>query len=312
MPICPQPISATLTLTLTCFPSGTVIGPQAFAVAVPTTPGAQPVGGPVNFVIPAGVFPPGSPPQICLVVGTYTVTFSDGVALAGVGDTEVCIVPPSSLDTSVPQLEMRYLPTDGLGYRNCRRGDQANFYFLVANNDPDQSVDLDLSSIGRQISQLPQGFTASNAYENDVYSISLPEQGTDTYPAAFAEDLLPGELLKEPDPSIPNDQFLSRSFTLQPCEAIIICIAMRSYGMCADGSCNERLVKVEGIFANGDPALACASTLLVVDNAPAKSVLCEIDDAVKAGEGASATWSPASYADGNGPIPHAETFAKAI
>ena len=62
-PICPQPTAATLSLTLTCFPSGTVIGPQFFPVALPATPGAQPVGGPLNFVIPAGVFPAGSPPR---------------------------------------------------------------------------------------------------------------------------------------------------------------------------------------------------------------------------------------------------------
>ena len=308
-PICPQPVAATLNLTLTCFPSGTVIGPQAFAVATPTFPGAQPVGGPVNFIIPAGVFPPGSPPQICLVVGTYTVTFSDGVVLSFTGDTEVCLTPPSSLDASVPQLEMQYIPVDGNDYRTCRRGDQANFYFLVANNDPDLSVSLDLNSIGRQISHLPEGFDTGNAYQNDVYSISLPEPGTDAFAASFAEDLQPGELLAEPDPSVVNDQELSRSFSLAPCEAIIICITMRSYGMCANGSCNERLVKVEGTFSDGSPALACASTLYVVDEAPAKSVLCEVADSVKVGENGQAIWSPGEYSTTDGPFPHAQTFS---
>lgn len=307
-PICPQPTAATLTLTLTCFPSGIVIGPLAFPVPVPTIPGVQPLGGPINFVIPAGVFPPGSPPQICLVVGTYSVTFSDGVVLIFNGDTEVCLAPPTPLDDTKPQLEMRYLSQNGELYKSCRRGDQANYYFLIANNDPDQSVNLDLSSIGRQICHLPEGYTPQDAYANDVYAISKPEAGTDTYAAAFTDELLPGELLAEPDPEAVNDQLLTRSFTLQPCEAIIIGITIRSYGMCANGSCNERLVKVEGTFANGDPALACASTLYVVDDSPAKTVLCEFSDSLKVGPMADAVWSPGEFGDTNGPFPHSQTF----
>lgn len=307
-PVCPQPTAATLTLTLTCFPSGTVIGPQAFAVPVPTVPGAQPLGGPVNFVIPAGVFPPGTPPQICLVVGTYSVTFSDGVVLVFNGDTEVCLVPPTVLDDTVPELEMRYLSQNDELYQTCRRGDQAISYFLIANNDPDQSVTLDLNSIGRQIGHLPEGFTTANSYANDVYSVSLPIEGTDTYAAAFTDELMPNEILPEPNPEAVDPQLLERGFTLQPCEAIIIGISMRSFGMCANGSCNERLVKVEGTFANGDPALACASTLLVVDDVPAKTVLCEFSDSIKVSPEGDAVWSYGAFGDANGPYPHSQTF----
>ncbi len=308
-PVCAQPTSASLMLTLTCFPSGVVIGPQNFTVATPTFPGPQPVGGPVTFVIPAGTFPAGSPPQICLVSGVYTVTFSDNVMLSFTGDTEVCIVPPSPLDASEPRLDMQYIKLDDDGYRTCRRGDQANFYFLIANNDPDEAVNLDLSSIGRQTAQLPDGYTAETAYDDDVYSISMPVPGTDAFAAAFGDELMPGELLPDPDPSIPNDQLLERGFSLQPCEATIICITMRSNGMCGNGSCNERLVKVEGSFVGGDPALACASTLYVVDDAPAKTVLCEVLDSVKVNEISEAVWSPTQYGDIFGPFPHAKTFA---
>ena len=307
--VCPQPLTATMSLTLTCFPSGTVIGPQAIPVPVPVTPGIQPLGGPVNFTIPAGLFPPGTPPQICLVTGVYSLTFTDGITLVANGDTEVCIVPPTPLDENKPRLDMQYLSPDDDGFKTCRRGDQADFYFLIANNDPDESVSLDLSSIGRQISHLPEGFTAQDAYANDVYAISLPEPGTDTYAASFTDDLQPGELMAEPDPFTPNDQSLSKSFTLLPCEAIIIGVSMRSYGMCANGSCNERLLKVEGTFQNGDPALACASTLLVVDEAPPKSVLCEIFDSIKVSDFSEAMWTPGQFSDLNGPIPHASTFA---
>ena len=184
-----------------------------------------------------------------------------------------------------------------------------NFYFLIANNDPDESVSLELTSIGRQVGHLPNGFTPQNAYASNVFSVSLPLDGTDTYAAAFTDELQPGELLIEPDPIMPDSQMLSRSLTLQACEAIIIGITMRSYGMCANGSCNERLVKVEGTFEGGDPALACASTLYVVDEEPSKTVLCEYSDSVKVSPSADAIWSPGEFADFNGPIPHAQTFS---
>ena len=83
---------------------------------------------------------------------------------------------------------------------------------------------------------------------------------------------------------------------------------MRSYGMCANGSCNERLVKVAGTFANGDPALACASTLYVVDDVPAKTVLCEFSDSIKVSPDGAAIWSPGFFGDANGPFPHSQTF----
>lgn len=308
-PVCPIPTGATLSLTLTCIPSGTVIGPLFFPVPVPTVPGPQPVGGPVNFVIPAGVFPPGTPPQACLVVGAYSVTFSDGVTLVGPGDTEVCLVDPTPLDVTKPRLEMEYLSPDNSNFKTCRRGDQAVFHFLIANNDPFQSVELDLTSTGRQASILPEGYDPSNAYGAGVYSISQPKEGTDTYAAEFADKLQPGELMPEPDPHAVDPQLLTRSIILGPCEATIIGIAMRSYGMCANGSCNERLVKVEGKFSDGDPALACASTLYLVGDAPAKSVLCEVADNIKVGDDGDAIWSPGQFSDQNGPLPHAQTFA---
>jgi hypothetical protein len=307
-PFCPMPTSASVSLTLTCVPSGAVIGPMTTTLPTPVFPGPQPLAGPVIFTIPAGTFPPGTPPQLCTVMGTYTVSFSDGVTLSFTGDTEVCLVPPTPLDASKPRLEMRYISEDGGLYRTCRRGDQAVFHFLIANNDHENSVSLDFSSIGRQVAHLPDGVSPQDAYANGVYAISFPESGTDTYPAAFADDLSPGELLPEPDPFVVDPQMLTRSLTLQPCEAVIIGIVMRSYGMCANGSCNERLVKLEGSFSNGDPALACASTLYVVDTAEPKSNLCEYSDFIKAGPSFQATWSPGVFFNSLGPIPHAQTF----
>jgi len=82
-PACAVPVSATLTLTMTCTPLGggapTVIGPQSFTAFTPLGTGAQFVDGfTLPFVIPAGTFPSGASTQICTVSGTYTVTFGAG------------------------------------------------------------------------------------------------------------------------------------------------------------------------------------------------------------------------------------------
>lgn len=310
-PQCAQPLSASVTLTLSCTPSGLTFT-STIPLLTPVIPGAQPLPPPgtVPFIIPAGTFPPGTPPQICAVMGTYMLTFSDGVTLSFTGDTEVCIVPPSTLDPAKPRLDMQYIPLAANQYfQSCRRGDQAYFYFLIANNDPDYSVSIDLWSTARQVAHLPDGITPQQAYLMKVFSISNPVPGTDTYPAAFVDDLLPGVLLPEPNPFDVDDQMLTRSLVLAPGEATIVGIAMRSYGMCANGSCNERSVKVMGSFSNGDPALACASTVLIVDEMAPKSALCEYSDFIKVSEGTSlATWGHALFSNAEGTIPNAATF----
>ena len=78
---CGQPTSAALELTLTCSSAdggeSATIGPVSYAAPTPTTPGAQDVGSPLTFTIPEGIIT-GTTPQICLVSGTYTVTFGTG------------------------------------------------------------------------------------------------------------------------------------------------------------------------------------------------------------------------------------------
>ena len=132
-PICPQPISATLNLTLTCIPSGQVIGPLAFPVLTPTAPGFQPLGAPVNFVISSRyVWCESSSSILFSEAGLILLCFRMRWCYHFIGDTEVCIVPPTSLNDTIPELEMRYLSPDDEFYQTCRRGDQSEFYFLLA------------------------------------------------------------------------------------------------------------------------------------------------------------------------------------
>ena len=314
-PGCAVPTGAALSLTLSCTPAGggatAVIGPFSFPVPVPVLPGAQPLGAPVPFVIPAGTFPSDAPSQICDVVGTYSVTFAGGIGagkISGTGDAQVCLVEPSPMDDHIPRLDMEYIPIDDAPFSTCRRGDQAYSYYLLANNDPDDTVTVQLTSKGRQAAILPDSATAATAYANGLFAISHPDSGTDVFPAVFVENLLPGGLLPEPDPFAIDPRLITKPLMLLPGEATIVGIATRSFGMCANGSCNERGLTAIGTFSNGDPALACASTLHLVSDVPAKSALCEFSDSLKTGPFVDAIWQPAVFHQSSNPIPHAATF----
>ncbi len=310
-PNCSKPVSASLTLTLTCTPAGggtpVVIGPQNVPVPVPTQPGSQALSAPATFVIPAGVLPSGTP-IICTVKGTYTVTFSGGSSgsgtISGTGDVDVCLVPASTINPDYPELEVRHLSIKDIQFPVCRNGDQALMHFLVANNDPVNSVDLSLTSMGRQVSGLPDNISEQDAFNNDVYAIASVKPGTDTFPAAFVDTLAPGELVSG-DPLQSTDYPLEDTFTLGPGQARIISIAMRSYGMCPFGSCNERNIKVTGTFSDGRPALGCASTVLLLDDVPAKSPLNEFKDDLKVSFRVDGVFSGAYFNDDEESIEHA-------
>lgn len=322
---CAQPVAASLSLTLTCQPVGggmpMVIGPQMFTLPTPKTPGPQAVPGGVIFMIPAGTFPAGTLPQACTVAGTYTVTFGPGTGtgmLSATGDTEVCLVEPvPGGDPTIPRLDLTYHnpdPRNLTGFQTCRRGDQTIHWFSLTNNDPLESVILDLDSTGNQVARLPDGFMANDlpaAFTAMVHAISNPNPGTDTFPAAFADELAPGELIPETDPSQVDPQQLTRNnIIIDPLETIFIPIATRSLGMCADGSCSERGVRVTGLYEGGDDALACASTALLVSNSMRpKSPLVEFTERIKVNPRVDTRWGPGLYGDGSGLFHHSSTFA---
>lgn len=308
---CAQPSTATLTLTLNCTPVGggttTVVGPVNIPIQVPVTPGPQPLGAPAIVTIPAGTIA-GTTPQVCLVVGTYSVTFSGGSigsgTISGTGDTEVCLVEPSPIDPTKPRLDVSFIPEDNEEYLACRRGDQGTAFFGIFNNDPNESVSLELTSEGRQIAGLPDGISIDDAVNKNVRAISSIVPGTDTFPAAFADELTIGELLHG-DPMQADPMKISRNIILGPGESTIIGITMRSYAMCADGSCNERNFNLIGEFSDGTPALGCGSTVFIVDEAAPKTVLCEFRDEIKVAPNVDAIWGGAIFQGEN--LHHANT-----
>lgn len=297
-PLCAQPSAASIGLTFTCTPVGggapIVIGPMAFTAATPTVPGAQPVppAGAVTFMIPAGTLAAGVP-YVCVVAGTYSVTFAGGIGagvVIGAGDTEVCIVPPTDEDETIPRLNMSLIPIGDDDFQTCRKGDQAYVYYLIENNDSDESVTLDFSATTNQVARMPLGDAGT---AETRYAISNPIEGTDNFPQAL--DVTDGALIALPDPAAVGDQEVTSMLTIGSNDMAIIRIAMRSHGMCADGSCSEGLAKVTGTFSGGDEALGCAGTALFIDDVPAKSHLCEVTDTLQTGPLVDSQWSAAIF-----------------
>lgn len=295
-PACAQPVGATLELTFVCTPIGgapVTVGPLSFAVATPTVPGPQAVtGGTVPFVIPAGTLSPGTP-YACTISGMYTVGFGGGLgatSVIGMGDTEVCLVPPSPDDETKPRLGMELLFAEGAElFTRCRRGDQTINYYLIENNDPNESVDLTFATRTNQVAGMPGG-TDTDA---TLYAISNPTPGTDAFPQEIDRSV--GSLLALPNPEEVDPREVTTTLTLEPRDVAIMAVAIRSFGMCADGSCAEVLTKVTGEFSGGDPALGCAGTALLVDGVDAKSPLCEVTDTLKVSPTVDAQWTRATY-----------------
>ncbi|MFQ5651093.1 MAG: hypothetical protein ACE5IY_14225, partial [bacterium] len=284
---CGQPTSAALELTLACTPaaggSPETIGPVSFDVPTPTTPGAQDVGSPLTFTIPEGIVT-GTAPQTCVVSGTYTVTFGAGLGegvISGTGDVPIVLMEPTILDTSRTILEVFGLPFDGSGYGAARRGDQNTNFFVVVNNHPTESVELDFTVTTNQTAMLPDGFTEENAAENLVYSIAWPRPGTGNFPLAFTDELDSFERIPLPDPTGINAPRIVRTLSIAAKAATMVPVDVRSFGGSGDGAGNEILAKITGSFSDGTPAYGAASTILNVNSVPPKLALLEYSDEIK-------------------------------
>jgi len=305
-PNCAQPSAASLTLTLECEPDDggapVIIGPMMVPVAVPTAVGVQSVltgagmtpelGGAYCFQIPMGTLPAGKN-YVCGVTGEYTVTFTGGLngagsgTIVGVGDTEVCIVEPSPDDTTVPRLDMRRLnPAQDDGFISCRKGDQGYAYYLLVNNDDQDAVDLYFETWTNQVARRPTGGTV-----DDTYAISTEKPGRDNFPLSFINDLALGDLMSVDGIMDKTDQRIGSNLHLEPNELRIIGVAIRTHGMCANGSCSEGIAKVDGWWSDGSPALACAGTAFLVDDVAAKSPLCEYTVGLSAAPNTDVRWT---------------------
>lgn len=217
-----------------------------------------------NVVVSVPVNIPAATAGIFTLVGSATVNFSatpqsPAQTLLGTGDMVVCFVEPSPADPTIPRLDMQFLGDASL---NCEGGSPQLFEYLVTNNDPTESVTLEVTATSQQEARMP---TVVSGDPNYAYSISTPIVGDD-FPIVFQENLK----LCVPDPAdkATFDQSpIHQEIVIGPGQSHTIRVATRSYHACADGSCNQYTCVVEGFFDGGDPALACVSNNLTVNSA---------------------------------------------
>ncbi|MDZ4831423.1 MAG: hypothetical protein SGJ09_14650 [Phycisphaerae bacterium] len=248
---CAAPVQTTISLSIACAPPPGAGG----SITIPTpVPGIYPVLVPV--IIPAG------PPRICSVAGIATTTWADGVTTSGLGDTKFCIVEPSPTNPVIPRLEMERLTP---GVQLAHPGDQRVHLYRFTNNDPVESVSINLNADSQNTAKLgtSTGFAVGSG--QGLFSLSDPAAG-DNFPIGWLEDLGSDGCLALPsDPMAFDIPHILKAISLVPGETRIVGVAQRSWPMCACGSSCEHRIDVTGTWTDGSPALACAGAGLVVD-----------------------------------------------
>ncbi|MFO0828933.1 MAG: hypothetical protein U0572_12400 [Phycisphaerales bacterium] len=248
---CPAPLTTTISLTIGCAPPPGAVG----GIVIPTpAPGAYPA------LVP--VFIPPGPPRICTVAGSATTTWSDGSTTTGFGDTKFCVVEASPLDPTLPRLDMQ-LVTPSI--QTAHPGDQRVHLFRFTNNDPSESVTVNLVADSEQTARLGAGTGFVAGSGEGLFSISDPGNG-DNFPIGWVETLGPdGCLSLPPNPMGFPIPHITKTLTLLPGESRVVGVAHRSWPMCGCGSCCESRIDVNGTWSDGTAALACGGAGLYVD-----------------------------------------------
>lgn len=256
---CPSgPITGVIRLALDCNPP-----PNASAMAtVNLTTGFN------RFVVNV-VAPPG-PPRFCTVRGSVTVTCGTGaqqMIVTALGDTTVCLVEPSLNDPDAPRLDLRHAAgSDEVVLVHA--GDQGGFRYEIVNNDLDDTFEGEITIRTSNSSRLPRSAPSGNS-RNGTFAISAPVEGDDP-PIVFEDDLDANGCVPLPmDPLSAINPTITRRIVVDPGETLEIPAFSRSWGMCADGSCAEITVVVEGRY-RGDNAddprtIACIGSVIAVD-----------------------------------------------
>lgn len=318
---CPAPNFASVTLSYVCTPDdgspAFVIGPQMFTLDTPTVPGFQPPGGTtVPFAVPAG-----TPPSSCVIEGTYDVTFptaGGGLGLlSDTGDAEIFFVPPSPDDPTLPIVSMEVLTLDDEagktnngagGVFSGYQGDQQLFFLVLENNDLSREATFVIDGEAIQAAGYADGFTDDeSAYNGGNYRISDPN---DAFSTVFFDETPPGSLPNTPGGSKRSGVQIETEITLGPGEVGLIGMAQRSFGACANGSCNENQFSATVTLADAsgagktmdDTVLIGASFATPVDTenqAPGYPGL-TVEDAIKMNPDYDAFWTYTEILDADG------------
>jgi len=228
-------------------------------------PVASPAGSFNSYMVPMTV-PAGTATGLYQAMAKATVNWSDGSSISQSGNTVVCLVDPAPGNPGVPRLDVQLLSPAS---PRLAGGDQHRATYRITNNDPVNSVTLTAFATGKQISVRPQG----QSERQGVFAISNPFG--DDFPIAFGPAPclpLPGHPFTQPEIMMPIPPIAPNSF-------FDVFVDIRSYGMCASGSCAESTLRVQGNFADNTNAFGCAAMHLYVDSSqPTTTCLPRTDD----------------------------------
>ena len=262
-----SPISSRIDLVVSPLAGGqtTTTASISTAAGTMTLPAASPGGSFNTYSVPVTA-PSGTMRGVYKVVGKTTVNFSDGVSLVQSGDTVVCLVEPAPGNPTVPRLDVKLLtPT----FPMMAGGDQHHAQYRITNNDPVNSVTVTAFATAKQAAVRPQG-------ANEMQGVfAVANQFGDDFPIAFG----PTTCLPLPGHPYSQSEIMMPIPPIAPLSFFDVFVEIRSYGMCASGSCSESTLRVDGTFADTSPAFACAAMALSVDSSqPTVNCLPRTDD----------------------------------
>lgn len=254
--VCPSPAnptSARIDLSLSPLLGGPVVAMATISTnnGTMTLPGASATGTFNSYSVPVTV-PPGTATGAYRIVGKAIVNFSDGISINQTGDTIVCLVDPAPGNPSVPRLDMQLLTPSIV---RMAGGDQHEITYRITNNDPVNSVMLTAFANSKQNAVRPQGANETRG----VFAIA--NVFGDDFPIQFGT----GVCLPFPSHPYTQPELMQPLSPIPPNSFVDVSVRIRSYGMCASGSCSESTLRVEGTFSDNSPAFACAGMAHFVD-----------------------------------------------
>ena len=260
--ICPAgPYTVDISLTATCAGGGNGAGSVTGAAMVP---GFNSIAVPVT--VPAG------PPRQCTITGTATAALADGMTLTAFGDSVVCIVEESPDIPSEPRLDLELLGAPGAEIAYLHPGDQATHIYRITNNDLDDDFSGMMQVEISNASTLP-GVAGPMPPGTGVFSPAEPFVG-DNFRVGYERDTTDSCLSLTPDPGYGGVGRTKRKISVSAGGSVDIPVFSRHWGMCADGSCGEGKVQVDGDFSpsggggrgvGGDSGFACAGFVTAAD-----------------------------------------------
>lgn len=208
----------------------------------------------------------------CTISGTATVSLG-GSTLQDSGDTQVCLVnpDPDPVSTPVPRLDLEILEPHS---QRDHPGDQARYTYRITNNDDTHAFNGTFTHDMENSSRYPAVPTPLPTPIPGYGPYAVSDTGLgDNFPLAFDPGGPDYCLPLPPDPLVQTIPQITTAVTLGPNETVDIPVIVRHWGMCADGSCSEGRVLLDGQFADLSQGLACAGVVAAADISQAPDYL---------------------------------------